>query len=96
MNETENKKPSQTLVILGLLALIVALFVGIKVIFVGLEAVLPEPTQPPAQSVQMDDPGQSGSPEASAPRFCPFCGEELHDAFRWGQYCPFCGEKVEQ
>lgn len=41
MNENETKKSNQTLVILGLIALIAALFVGIKVIFAGLGAMLP-------------------------------------------------------
>ena len=27
---------------------------------------------------------------------CPFCGETLHDSFRWGQFCPWCGEKIER
>ena len=38
MNENETKQSNQTLVILGLIALIAALFVGIKVIFAGLGA----------------------------------------------------------
>lgn len=42
MNEAENKKTNQALVILGLVALIVVLFIGIKLIFAGLGAMLPK------------------------------------------------------
>lgn len=41
MNENETKQSNQTLVILGLIALIVVLFIGIKLIFAGLGAMLP-------------------------------------------------------
>lgn len=41
MSETQKKQPNQILVILGLLALIAVLFIGIKVIFAGLGAMLP-------------------------------------------------------
>lgn len=41
MNENETKKSNQTLVILGLIALIAVLFIGVKLIFAGLGAMLP-------------------------------------------------------
>ena len=41
MNETQKKQPNQLLVVLGLLALIAVLFIGINVIFAGLGAMLP-------------------------------------------------------
>ena len=41
MNETERKRPNQVLVILGLIALVAALFIGINLIFAGLGAMLP-------------------------------------------------------
>ena len=94
MNETEQKK-SGWLSIIGLIALIVVLFAGIKLIFFGLGEAIPQQpadsSQPPAQS----QPVEEGSTQQDAPAFCPFCGEELNQSFQWGQYCPFCGEKVE-
>lgn len=95
MNENESKKQTW-LPIVGGVVLIVVLFIAIKLIFAGLEQVIPKQTagdssQPPAQSQTVEDVS-----ETKGPRFCPFCGEELNDSFQWGQYCPFCGEKVEE
>lgn len=42
MNENETKQSNQVLVILGLIALIAVLFIGVKVIFAGLGAMLPQ------------------------------------------------------
>ena len=94
MNEKENSK-KELWTILGLLALVVVLILCVKLIFAGLEAVLPEPTQPPAQSQQMDASSQSGQTDVPAPSFCPHCGDGLPESFQWGQFCPWCGEKVE-
>ena len=96
----EEKKKSW-LTIAGLIALIVVLFLGIKLVFAGLGAAIPqkpagpgEPTVPgePGLTEQVGQPG----PGQTAPAFCPFCGRELNASFQWGQFCPFCGEKVEQ
>ena len=91
MNESEHKQANQTLVILGLIALIVALFIGIKLIFAGLAVAIP---QEPAAQEQVVEPPLEEEQTVQAPQYCPFCGKELHDAFQWGQYCPFCGEHV--
>ena len=94
MNESEQKNKGW-LPIVGLIALIVVLFLGIKLVFAGLGAAIPQkPTdpQPPVQTEQVEKPG----PEQTAPAFCPFCGQELNSSFQWGQYCPYCGERVEQ
>ena len=100
MNETEQKKQGW-LPIAGLIALIIVLFVGIKLIFAGLGVAIPqqpagsgEPAGPggPAVTEQGETPG----PGENAPAFCPFCGRELNESFQWGQFCPYCGEKVER
>ncbi|MGO5022719.1 zinc ribbon domain-containing protein [Lawsonibacter sp. LCP25S3_G6] len=100
MNESEQKKQGW-LPIVGLIALIIVLFVGIKLVFAALGAAIPqepaghgEPAGPggPGLTEQVEKPG----PAQNTPAFCPFCGEELNDSFQWGQYCPYCGEKVEQ
>lgn len=95
MSENENKK-NTWLPIIGGVALIVALFIIIKLIFAGLEQVIPrqaveDSSQLPAQSQSVVE--GSGT---RAPHFCPFCGEELNESFQWGQYCPFCGGKIEE
>ena len=94
MKETEQKKQGW-LPIVGLIALILVLFVGIKLIFAGLGKAIPQKPagpQPPGQTELAEKPG----PGQTAPSFCPFCGEELNDSFQWGQFCPYCGEKIEQ
>ena len=92
MNESE-KKSNGWLPILGGLLLIAVLFAGIKLIFAGLEQVLPK--QVPADSgssvsVSLPDAGT----EADAPDFCMFCGKELPETFQWGQFCPYCGKEI--
>ena len=57
MNETKNNK-KQTLGILGLVALILVLFLGIKVIFAGLDRVMPRP-EPSPYTALTDEDGQS-------------------------------------
>lgn len=79
----------QTLAIVGLIALIIALFIGVKGIFRMLETILVV-QQPPTQSEPADP-----EPSAPAPGFCLFCGEELPEGVQWGMYCPYCGEKLE-
>ena len=94
MKETEGKKQGW-LPIVGLIALILVLFVGIKLIFAGLGKAIPQkPAGPeaPGQTELLEKP----IPGQNAPSFCPYCGEELNDSFQWGQFCPYCGEKVEQ
>ena len=60
MNEAENKNKNQTLVILGLIALIVVLFVGIKLIFAGLGAMLPK-EEASRYTVLTDEKGQTSA-----------------------------------
>lgn len=91
MNENENKTGSWKMILGGIL-LIVVLFVGIKFIFWGLEQRLSKPADRDVQSSQSVSAGTS---EEDAPSFCVYCGKELPDSFRWGQFCPYCGEKVE-
>lgn len=95
MNETEKGKKHQGLMIAGLIVLILALMLGVTLIFAGLEAMVPA-----SRSGQTAPPGSqsasaSQSREEAVPSFCPFCGEALHESFQWGQFCPWCGEKVE-
>jgi len=91
------KKKSDIPMILGLLALIVVLFIGVKFVFTALDTAMPdlkhmsadyEARHNPAVSVPVEE-------EKPAPNFCPNCGDELHETFEWGQFCPWCGEKVE-
>lgn len=97
----EEKEKSTWLPIVGGIALIIILFIAVKMIFSMLEQVVPpERLNPEAfasqsQSQVQEQPAGSGQ-VVQAPGFCPFCGKELNDSFQWGQFCPFCGEKVEQ
>ena len=93
MNENEQKK--NRIVILGLIALILALFLGIKLIFAGLAVVISDSEQPPAQSIGAGTSVQELETGLPAPSYCPNCGDKLPESFQWGQYCPYCGEKVE-
>ena len=104
--EDNTKTQNQTIVIIGLIALIFALFIGVKLIFAGLDAAIDsEDTLPAAsQSTQVDVPDQSAASstptggeqsDLPAPSFCPHCGDGLPESFDWGQFCPWCGEKVE-
>lgn len=102
MNENENeKKKNSWLPIVGGIALIIVLFIVVKLIFAMLAQVVPpERLNPEAfasqsQSQTQEQPAGDGQ-AAQGPAFCPFCGEEMTDSFRWGQFCPFCGEKVER
>lgn len=49
MNNSE-KKQSSIIPVMGMLALIVVLFIGIKLVFAGMEAVLPQKQQSGSQS----------------------------------------------
>ena len=94
----EEKKKSDLPLILGLLALILVLFLGVKIVFASLDVALPglkdmaadyearHSTSSASQSVEEENP---------APRFCPHCGDGLPETFAWGQFCPYCGTKVE-
>ena len=99
MNQSRKKT---ILSVAGLILLILVLCVGIQMIYVGLGEAIPKsgPASSASQSLQ-PDPSQSGDlsggagQDHPAPSFCPFCGESLPSAFRWGQFCPYCGEQVE-
>ena len=102
MNEKENeKKKNSWLPIVGGIALIIVLFIVVKLIFAMLAQVVPpERLNPEAfasqsQSQTQEQPVGDGQ-AAQGPAFCPFCGEEMTNSFQWGQFCPFCGEKVER
>ena len=98
----ENKKKNDGLLIIGLLALIVLLFSGIKFVFAGLDAAVPGLKDMAADyeerhSTSISTPVDSGEGENEnpAPNFCPHCGDGLPESFAWGQFCPYCGKKVE-
>lgn len=95
MHDSEQNKKGW-LPIVGLIALILVLFVGIKLVFAGLGAAIPQKAASSAQSSGQAEVSEPADPEQNTPAFCPFCGEELNESFQWGQYCPYCGEKVEQ
>ncbi|USF26793.1 hypothetical protein N510_001725 [Firmicutes bacterium ASF500] len=90
MNDNEKKSGDWKLIVGGI-ALIVVLFIGIKFIFWGLDQAIPKPPADVSQSV----PDTSTGGE-EAPSFCVHCGKALPDSFQWGQFCPYCGEKNEQ
>ena len=92
MNES-GKKKSDGLFIAGGIALIAVLVIAIKLIFAWLGAAVPPERLNPDQAQSQ---GVTEQIETDAPVFCPFCGETLHDSFRWGQFCPWCGEKIER
>lgn len=95
----EEKKKNSWLPIVGGIALIVVLFLLIKLIFAGLDQAIAQDGSDVGTTVsqsQSQSQPPEGSSEYQTPEFCPFCGEKLHDSFQWGQFCPFCGEKVEE
>ena len=101
MNDN-TKSQNQAIVIIGLLVLVVGLFLGIKLVFAGLDAAIDSEDRVPlpsstSQSVQTDAPAQSGeaAEDEDGPAFCTHCGKEMRDGFQWGQFCPYCGKKVE-
>ena len=96
MNENE-KKSSGWKMIIGGIALIIVLFVAIKLIFWGLGEAIPQTHLNGAPAASASQSALAGSQgEAEAPSFCVHCGKALPDSFRWGQFCPYCGEKIEQ
>ena len=90
MNDNEKKSGDWKLIVGGI-ALIVVLFIGIKFIFWGLDQAIPKPPADVSQSVS--DASTGGE---EAPSFCVHCGKALPDSFQWGQFCPYCGVKNEQ
>lgn len=88
----ENTPKKSDLRILWMVALIIVLFIAIKLVFVLLEAAIPQEkhAQPPDPA-----PEQSVSETLPAPSFCPHCGEKLPEDFQWGWFCPYCGEMTE-
>ena len=94
MNDKE-KKSGDWRGIIGGIVLIVVLFAGIKLIFYGLEQVIPKQAADGAWSVSLTQDVPDGREEADAPSYCIHCGRSLPEGFQWGQYCPYCGEKVE-
>ncbi len=92
----ENRKKSGDLkMIIGGIALIVVLFIAVKLIFWGLEQMIPRErfSGSAGASVSAD---VSASGREDAPGFCVHCGGALPDSFQWGQFCPWCGEKNER
>jgi len=100
--EDNTKTQNQAIVIIGLLALVVALFLGVKLVFAGLDmAIDSEDTMLSSSSTQVDDTqsGEAPAPvegeDEEGPAFCTHCGKEMRDGFQWGQFCPYCGKQVE-
>ncbi len=97
--KTGGGRKNAWLPIAGGVALIITLFILVKLIFAGLERALPPERLHPDYFTASASQGQApGGPEDGAPpapAFCPFCGEGMTDSFQWGQFCPWCGEKVE-
>ena len=101
MKDGNTEKKSGIWSIVGLVALIVVLFIGVQLVFAGLEAAIPQDKSGTSASQSQQggtSPDQSGQEQADAPApsFCPYCGEELNSSFQWGRFCPYCGEKVEK
>ena len=95
MNENE-KKTGDWKMIIGGIALIIVLFLAIKLIFAGLEkAVPPERLNPDAFAASQSQSLEEAESGEEAPSFCVHCGKALPDSFQWGQFCPYCGKKVE-
>lgn len=97
MNDENKEKKRGTWTIVGLVALILVLFVGIKMVFAGLALAIPQDKAGTSASQSLDistSQSQSVETDSPAPSYCPYCGEKLNDSFQWGQYCPFCGESV--
>ena len=95
MKDGNNEKKSGLWSIVGLVALIVVLAVGVKLTFAGLEAAIPQNKTEVSASQSLDaSTSQSIETDSPAPSYCPYCGEKLNDSFQWGQYCPYCGESV--
>ena len=96
----ESKQPRDRAVIIGSIVLILLMVLAVKGIFALLNAdaqrnALSAPSTSAGQSTET--PGGSGQQtDEDAPSFCPFCGKQLNDSFRWGQFCPYCGGKVER
>ena len=93
MNENK-KKSGDWKMIVGGIALIVVLFIGIKFVFWGLGQVIPKPPADVSQSTTASQSAPDGV-EEDAPSFCVHCGKGLPESFEWGQFCPYCGKKVE-
>ena len=79
--------------IIGGIVLIIVLFVCIKLVFWGLDQIIPkrQADLPSGASVS-----QAVTEDPDAPSFCVHCGRALPESFRWGQFCPYCGEKNER
>ena len=99
--EDNTKTQNQAIVIIALLALVVALFLGVKLVFAALDAAIDSEDVVPSasQSVESDAAQSSGeatsAEDADAPAFCTHCGKEMREGFQWGQFCPYCGKQVE-
>lgn len=92
------EKKSELPQILGLIALIVVLVIGVKVLFSSL-SVIDSHSVSSSQSIGAAELDMNRTEEekdgVEAPSFCPYCGKQLPSAFQWGQFCPFCGEQIQ-
>jgi len=87
----ENTPNKNNFPIVWMLALIVVLFIAVKLMFVLLSVAIPQ-----EKTVQPDlSPAQSVVEALPAPSFCPYCGEKLPEGFQGGWFCPYCGEMTE-
>ena len=95
----EKKKRPEWLTLIGLLVLVLALMLGVKIVFGMLETAIPPIDSSGDSSSVVVDPfefgEQQGEGEQQGPKFCIHCGEGLPEHFAWGQYCPQCGKKME-
>ena len=92
MSEGE-KKGGELWKIAGAILLILALFVGVQLIFSGLERAIPKERGDVSQSAS--SPQKPSDGEERRPLYCVHCGEKLPEDFQWGWFCPYCGEMTE-
>ena len=97
--EENNKSQNSLKSVLGMLALILALIIGVKLIFMGLDAAMPDLKPSASEAAGSSVSSVTGADAAdngeAGPNFCTHCGEAMREGFQWGQFCPHCGKKVE-
>ena len=92
MNDESKEKKSGVWSMVGVVARSWVLFVGVKLVFAGLDAAIPQDDAGTSAGQSLDagaSQSQSGVTEPPAPSYCPYCGQKLNDSFQCGQYCPF-------
>ena len=85
----ENTPNKNNFPIVWMLALIVVLFIAVKLMFVLLSVAIPQ-----EKTVQPDlSPAQSVVEALPAPSFCPYCGARFGEDF---VYCAKCGRELPE